>query len=85
MELDRANVIQMSQQRKEAAAEFVVPHLDFVIVTARNEHGVRQMKVHASDRTLVLFKPINDRSNAVIPTELLIDRYIYDSPKEYPE
>jgi hypothetical protein len=32
VERDGADVVEVAQQREEAAAEFVVPHLDLVVV-----------------------------------------------------
>ena len=37
MELDRANVVQMAQEVEEAAAGLVVPDLDLVVVSARDD------------------------------------------------
>ena len=67
MKLHRANVIQMSQQSKQAAAEFVVPHFDLVVVATRYEQRFGQMKIDAADGTVVLFEAINHCPDAVVP------------------
>jgi hypothetical protein len=68
MKLDSSNVIQVTQKGKETPSKFVVPHFNFVIITAGTQHGLSEMEIHTSYWTIVLFESINYRSNAIIPS-----------------
>lgn len=68
MELYSANVIQMAEQRKEAAAQLVVPDLDLVVVSAGHQQWFGTVEVDAADGAVVLLKAVYDRSDAVVPT-----------------
>lgn len=48
--LDSADVVEVPQQREEAAPLLVVPHLDFVVVAARHKEGLGGVKVDAAHR-----------------------------------
>lgn len=68
MKLNGANVVQMSQECEETTAEFVIPHLDFVVVSARDYEGVVEVKVHAADGAVVFFEAVDDGAYAVVPS-----------------
>jgi hypothetical protein len=72
VKLNGTNVVQMTQQRKEAATQLVVPDFDFVIVSARYQQGFGQVKVDAADGAVVLFKAVNHGSDSVVPTVFII-------------
>lgn len=57
----------MPKQRKQTPPLLIVPHLDLVIISSRHEKRLRWMKIHTSNRPLVLIKPINKRSHPVVP------------------
>ncbi len=59
----------MSQQSEETATEFVVPHLDFIIVAAGNDEGFVEVKVDSADGTIVFLEAIDDGANSIIPPE----------------
>ena len=65
--MDSTNVIQMTKESKETSSEFVIPDFDFVIVSTGTNEWFIEMKVHAADRTFVLFETINDCADAVVP------------------
>ena len=67
MELDGANVVQVSMERKQASPEFVIPHFDFVVIASRYEQGLGFMKIYATDWTLVLFKAIDSGADSIVP------------------
>mmetsp|Transcript_7624 Transcript_7624/g.18433 ORF Transcript_7624/g.18433 Transcript_7624/m.18433 type:complete len:242 (+) Transcript_7624:3479-4204(+) len=67
VELDRANVIEMPQQREKASSQLVIPDLDFVIVTSANDQRFGFVKINSSNRSVVLFESIDDGTNSVIP------------------
>jgi hypothetical protein len=70
--LNGTNVIQVTQERKQTATEFVIPDFDFVIVTTRNNQRFVRVKVDTPDRAIVLFESINDSSNSVVPTVVIV-------------
>ena len=72
MKLDRSDVIQVTQEGKETAAQFVVPDLDLVVISTRYNQGVGQVKINATDGSVVLFKSINDSADAIIPAARLL-------------
>mmetsp|Transcript_7017 Transcript_7017/g.15969 ORF Transcript_7017/g.15969 Transcript_7017/m.15969 type:complete len:205 (+) Transcript_7017:3226-3840(+) len=67
MELHSSDVIQMTQQCKEASSKFIIPNLDFVIVAAGDDEGFVEMKVHTADGAVVLFEAVDDGAYAVVP------------------
>ena len=58
----------MTQQREKASAQFVIPNLDFVIVTSTNNKRICFVKVDSSNGSIVLFEAIDDSTDSVIPT-----------------
>lgn len=67
MELHGTDIVEMSEKGKQATALFIIPNLDFVIITAGNEQGLGRMEANSSDRTVVLVKAINKGPNAIVP------------------
>ena len=59
----------MTQQSEEAAAQFVIPDFDFVIVASRDNQGIMEVKIHAADGTVVFFEAVYDGADAVIPSK----------------
>jgi methyl coenzyme M reductase subunit C-like uncharacterized protein (methanogenesis marker protein 7) len=51
-------VVQMTQQSKETFLLLIIPHFDFVIVTAGDEERLVAMEVNPSYRTIMLVKPL---------------------------
>jgi hypothetical protein len=73
MEFHCTDVVQMSQQSKETTTEFVVPHLDFIIVAAGNYEGFVEVKVDSADWTIVFLEAIDDGANSIIPPDVVVD------------
>lgn len=67
MEENGSDVIEMAVEGEEAAAGLVGPNLDLIVVTARDEEGLRPVEVNSAHRTIVFFESINQCSHAVIP------------------
>ena len=63
----KKRLTEVSEQREEAAAKLVVPHLDFVIITAGHEQRLRLVEVNAAHGPIVLLKPFQQSAHAVIP------------------
>lgn len=61
------DIVQVAVQREQTSPSLVRPDLDLVVVTARDEEGLGVVEVDSSDRTVVLFEPINQGPHAVIP------------------
>ncbi len=72
VELDGADVIQMTEEGEEAPAELVVPDFDFVIVSSCGYEWFGEVEVDAADGTVVFFKTVNDCSYAVVPSVLCV-------------
>ncbi len=68
MELNCTNIIQVAQQCKEASSEFVVPNLNFVIISTGNDERFVEVKVYATDGSVVFFEAVDDSAYAVIPS-----------------
>lgn len=67
VEENSPDVVQVTVQREQAPPGLVRPDLDLVVVTARDEEGLSVVEVDSSDRTVVLFEPINQGSHTVVP------------------
>ena len=67
MKLNGADVIQVTQEGKETAAQLVVPDFDLVVISTRDNQGVGQVKINSTDGSIVLFKSINDSADPIIP------------------
>lgn len=67
MKLHGADIVQMAQQGEEAAAQFVVPHFDFVVVSARDDEGLMEVEVDAADGAIMLLEAVDDGADAIIP------------------
>lgn len=48
MEVDRANVVQMVAQGEEAASFLVVPYLDLIVISTRNEERLVWVEGYAA-------------------------------------
>jgi hypothetical protein len=81
MELYRAYLIQMSEQRKQTTTQLVVPDLDFIVVSSRHKEWLRQMEIDTSDWPVMLLKAINHRSNTVVPTDTKANTAQYELPR----
>jgi len=49
VEEDGPDVVQVTSQSEEAASCLITPHLDLVVVSSRNEHGLGLVEVDASN------------------------------------
>ena len=67
MELYGANIVQMSQQSEQASPELVVPHFDFVVITARHDQRLRAMEINTANRSIMLFKFVEHGSHSIVP------------------
>jgi hypothetical protein len=67
VELHGADVVEVAEERKEAAAQLVVPNLDLIIVAARHEERLHRVKADTAHRAVVLVKPVQQRAHAVVP------------------
>ena len=61
MELDCSDVVHVPLQSEHALLHFVVPHLDHVVVTARDKHWLRLVEVDAANRTYSIFIRVRKR------------------------
>lgn len=68
VKLNCTDVIKMTQQGEKTSAQFVIPNLDFVIITSTNNKRIGFVKVDTSYGSIVLFEAIDDGTNSVIPT-----------------
>jgi hypothetical protein len=68
MKLHGADIIQVTEKGEETATEFVIPHFNFVVVTAGNDEGLEEMEINTADWTVMLFESIDYCSHAVIPS-----------------
>ena len=67
MEKDGSNIIKMSIQCEQTAAGLVRPHLNLVVIAARDEEGLSLVKIDTSNRSVVLLESIDQRSHSIIP------------------
>lgn len=74
MELNRSDVVQVTQKSEKTSPQFVVPNLNLVVVTARNNQRLVRMKVNSTYWAFVLFKAINYSSYTVVPSIVYISR-----------
>jgi hypothetical protein len=59
VKLDCADVIEMLRESVQTLPCFVVPHLNFVVVTTRDEKRLGGVKSDATNGTFMLLKTIN--------------------------
>ena len=69
----------MAEEVEEAAFLLVVPHLDFVVVSARDEERLLVVEADATDRSLVLVEFVQERAHAVVPE---LNHAIVETAKE---
>jgi len=55
----------MSTQRVQNMLE--IPDLDFVVVSTACKHTSGGVKINRADRAIVFFKPVQQRSNPIVP------------------
>jgi hypothetical protein len=67
VEEDSAHVIEVTVQREQAPPRLVGPYLNLVIVSTRNEDGLRFMEIDASYWPIMFFKPVDKCAHAIIP------------------
>lgn len=56
VELDSTNVVKMTIESELALLSLIVPDLNLMIVTTRNEHRLGLMEADTTNRTIVVFK-----------------------------
>lgn len=62
----------MTQQCEEASTEFVIPNLNFVIITTSYDKGFVEVEINTTDGSIVFFKTVDDCADAVIPSEIML-------------
>lgn len=67
MEEYRAHVVEMPVQGEKTSPGLKTPDLNLVVVASRDEERLCRVEVDAANRSIVLFKAINQRSHAIIP------------------
>ena len=67
VEEDSSNVVQVAAQSKETSPGLIRPHLDLVVVSTGDEEGLGAMKVDAPHRSIMLLKPVDESSHAIVP------------------
>lgn len=72
----------MAQQGEKASAQFVVPYLDFVIVTSTDNQRICFVEIDATDWSIVLFEAIDDGTDSIIPTAVPLRVAIEDRMNE---
>ena len=58
----------MTEEGEEAAAEFVIPYFDLVVVSACADEGLEEVEVYATDWAIVFFESVDYCSYAVVPS-----------------
>ncbi|MFS7952063.1 hypothetical protein Hanom_Chr07g00602521 [Helianthus anomalus] len=67
VKLNRPNIIKVAKQRKQTPMQLVIPYFDLVIISCINKQRLRLMKMHATNRTVMFVKPINESAHTVVP------------------
>ena len=67
VKLHRPDVVEVAQQREQAAAQLVRPDLDAIVVAARGEERLGGVEVDAADGAVVLVEAVDEGSHAVVP------------------
>jgi hypothetical protein len=67
MELHSPNVVQVAEESEEATPQFIVPHLNLVVIPSRDEERLRLMEMDAPNRTFMLIKSVNQCAHSIIP------------------
>jgi hypothetical protein len=67
VEKNGSNIVEMAVQCKEAATCLVGPDLDLIVVSARDEEGLRLVEIDSADRAVMLLKSVDERPHTVIP------------------
>lgn len=67
MENCRPDVVQVAQQSENTAFLFVVPNLNFVVISSGHEEGLLRVEADATDRAVVLVELLQQRAHAVVP------------------
>ena len=69
VEFHRTDVIQVPQKGEEATPKLVIPNLDLVIITAGDDEGFVEVKIHAAYGAVMFFEAVDDGSDSVVPPE----------------
>ena len=67
MEVCGSNVVEMPIEGEEASSGFVVPHLDFVVITTTDEQGLCRVEVYASNGAFMFLQAVIYRAHLVVP------------------
>jgi len=67
MELYCADVVQVAKKGEEATPQLVVPYLNLIVITSRDEQRLRLVEVDATDRAFMLIKAVNECAHPIIP------------------
>jgi hypothetical protein len=63
----RSHVVEMSVQGEKTSPGLKTPDLNLVVVTSGDKEGLCRVEINAANRSIVLFKAIDQRSHAIIP------------------
>ena len=64
MKLHGSDVVEVAQEREEAAPELVVPHFNLVIISARDNEWLDFVEVNAANWTVVLVEALQQNTHA---------------------
>jgi len=67
MEEYRPNIVEMAVQGEETPPRLIRPYFDLVVVSSGDEQWLCLMKVNTSDRTIMLFKSVDQRAHTIVP------------------
>jgi hypothetical protein len=67
MEEDSSDVVQVAGQCKHTLSGLSGPNLDGVVITTRDKDWLSRMESDTSDRTVVIFKTIDQSTHTIIP------------------
>jgi hypothetical protein len=67
MELHSTNVVQVAEESEEATPQFIVPHLNLVVIPSRDEERLRLMEMDAPNGTFMLIESVNECAHSIIP------------------
>lgn len=67
MEEGGSDVVEVSEESKKAASQFVVPHLDFVVISSRYKQRLLFVEINSSDGAIMLVKLVNQCAHPIVP------------------
>lgn len=67
MKRDRSNVIQMTMQGEQTSPLFVVPDLDLIIISTRDEKRLARVESNTTDGSIMFVEPFDESTHLKIP------------------